>query len=108
MAGDALLRYTEALYRAVQGRDRVRTTWLLGDELSVHLPREVIEEAIVLSRLAPDGLRAPLHLLRYYHRTLQLLRGPEAAREREAQLAFEFGRPVRAEIANALRDEEHV
>ena len=90
-SGDDLLSYVSALARAVARRDRVRTTWLLGDALVVHLPREVIEEALVLSRSTTTDLRAPIHLLRYWHRTVQLLRPAGPGLPDESQLAFDLG-----------------
>ena len=88
---DDLLTYVNALARAVARRDRVRASWLLGDPLAVHLPREVIEEALVLSRSTTADLRAPIHLLRYWHRTVQLLRPAARGLPDESQLAFELG-----------------
>ena len=88
--GDELLRYVERLYRAIARRDAMRASWLLGDALVVHLPREVIEEVLVLSRAPRESLRAPVHLLRYYHRTWQLLRGEMEESGDEAQLTFDF------------------
>jgi hypothetical protein len=88
-AGDQLLHHVEALFRAMERRDTMRVVWLLGDPLAVHLPREVIEEVIALSRSPRDSLRAPMHLLRYYHRTAQLLHG-SAAHADPSQLAFEL------------------
>ena len=88
--GDELLRYIERLYRAVARRDPLRASWLLGDALAVHLPREVIEEVLVLSRAPQASLRAPVHLLRYYHRTVELLRGETEESGDEAQLKFDF------------------
>ena len=89
-AGDQLLHYVEALFRAMERRDAMRVTWLLGEPLAVHLPREVIEEVIALSRTPRDGLRAPMHLLRYYHRTKQLLHGAPAHVPDESQLVLPF------------------
>lgn len=98
-AGDQLLHHVEALFRAMERRDAMRVVWLLGDPLAVHLPREVIEEVIALSRSPRDSLRAPMHLLRYYHRTKQLLHGMPAESADASQLAFELddaahGRPL--------------
>ena len=87
-AGDQLLHHVEALVRAMERRDAMRVTWLLGDPMAVHLPREVIEEVIALSRSPRDSLRAPMHLLRYYHRTKQLLHGTTVRRPDESQLAL--------------------
>lgn len=95
-AGDQLLHHVEALFRAMERRDAMRVVWLLGDPLAVHLPREVIEEVIALSRAPRDSLRAPMHLLRYYHRTKQLLHGTPTAVVDAAQLAFELGDAARA------------
>ena len=88
-AGDQLLQHVEALYRAMDRRDTMRVVWLLGDPLSVHLPREVIEEVLSLSRSPRESLQAPMHLLRYYHRTTQLLHAADGVPD-ESQLAFEF------------------
>ena len=98
-AGDQLLHHVEALFRAMERRDAMRVVWLLGDPLAVHLPREVIEEVVALSRSPRDSLRAPMHLLRYYHRTKQLLHGTPAQGVDASQLAFELddaghGRPL--------------
>ena len=86
-----LLQYVEAIYRAVERREAMRVVWLLGDALAIHLPREVFEEALTLSRAPRDSLRAPMHLLRYYHRTAQLLAGGEPDHSAD-QLAFDFAR----------------
>ena len=87
-AGDQLLQHVEALFRAMERRDAMRVTWLLGDPMAVHLPREVIEEVMALSRSPRDSLRAPMHLLRYYHRTKQLLDRPAVRLPDESQLAL--------------------
>ena len=90
-AGDQLLQHVEALFRAMERRDAIRVVWLLGDPLATHLPREVIEEVVALSRSPRDGLRAPLHLLRYYHRTKQLLDCAAPGVDDAAQLVLALG-----------------
>ena len=94
-ASDQLLRHVEALFRAIDRRDAMRVVWLLGDALAVHLPREVFEEALALSRVPRDSFRAPIHLLRHYHRTRQLF-DARPARDGGLQLAFSFDDAVHA------------
>lgn len=72
------VRYLDRLHEAIESRDPVFTRELLREPLGVHVPREVREEALALSGESATSFRAPLHLLRYYHRTVQLLRAPSA------------------------------
>lgn len=88
-----LIRYLDRLHAAVEDRDRTSTRRLLAEPLAVHLPREVREEALALSGESMTSFRAPLHLLRHYHRTVQLLRAPseqEAASGERPQLELEL------------------
>lgn len=79
-----LLEFLDRVHAAVEDRDPESTRRLLAEPLAVHLPREVREEALALSADSIASFRAPLHLLRYYHRTVQLLRAP-SAREVEGE-----------------------
>lgn len=90
------IRYLDRLHEAIEDRDPAFTRDLLQDPNGVHLPREVREEALALSGEAEASFRAPLHLLRYYHRTVQLLRAPAArgvASDAPTQLELELPPP---------------
>jgi hypothetical protein len=67
-----LLRYLAALCDAVLHRDASLVRVLLDRPLASHLPRQVREEALAQTRLSPESLRAPIHLLEFSHRMTQL------------------------------------
>ncbi len=52
----------------------------LRHPLSRTLPRAVRDEALAIARLGDRTLRAPIHTLRFYHQTTQLLLGSDSRR----------------------------
>ena len=91
-----LIRYLDRLHAAIEDRDPASARRLLAEPDAVHLPREVREEALALSGESMTSFRAPLHLLRYYHRTVQLLRAPPAQADADSdrpQLELELPPP---------------
>jgi hypothetical protein len=68
----ALHAYLDCLHDAVCVRDIDGVRRLLELPLSSRLPRQVIEEALSMLREPAGSFRAPIELLRFYHRTRQL------------------------------------
>jgi hypothetical protein len=64
--------YLDCLHDAVIGRDTDGVRRLLELPLSARLPRQVIEESLSMLREPAGSFRAPIELLRFYHRTRQL------------------------------------
>jgi hypothetical protein len=79
-AADALLKflgYLELIETAVIAHEPLQITALLRKRTATHLPREVREELLLLSRSSRDSLRAPVRFLRFQHRMHQLASGGE-------------------------------
>lgn len=72
-----LVAYLGELESAYLSRNALRVTALLRRRMAAHLPREVREELMVLSRAPRDSLRAPVQFYRFEHRMAQLSRGGE-------------------------------
>lgn len=72
-----LLAYLDELEDAVTARNALRMTALLRRRMAVHIPRDVREELMVLSRAPRDSFRAPVQFYRFRHRIDQLSRGGE-------------------------------
>jgi len=72
-----LVAYLGELEGAFLARNSLRVTALLRRRMAAHLPREVREELMVLSRAPRDSLRAPVQFYRFEHRMSQLAKGGE-------------------------------
>lgn len=85
-----LIACLDALYRAAMSRDEKDLAALLLEPLASHVPREVREEALAIVSLPAASLRAPIQLLQFRQRMLQL---DVEERERvEEQLPIERSR----------------
>lgn len=99
---DALARflaYLEEIEAAVLGREPLRITALLRKRTATHLPREVREELLLLSRASRDSLRAPMRFLRFQHRMRQLAAAGEGLPTAQIELSLE----PRADAGEARR-----
>ena len=70
-------------------RDALRVTALLRKRTATHMPREVREELLVVSRAPRESLRAPVRFLRFQHRMTQLAAGGEKLPTAQMELHFE-------------------
>lgn len=77
-----LLAYLESLCGALLARDGTEIRRLLRHPLAGTLPRGVRAEAMAIARAGGKSLRAPINALRFYHQTIQLLRGSDSRRQR--------------------------
>ena len=87
-------RYLEEVEDAVLARDALRITALLRKRTATHLPREVREELLAISRMSRDSLRAPIKFLRFQHRMAQLAAGGEQLLTAQTELRLESRRPA--------------
>ena len=85
----AFLEYLDAIEHALVTRDALRLTSLLRKRTSSHLPRDVREELLMLSRAPRDSYRAPVQLLRFRHRMQQLAAGGERMLTAQTELELE-------------------
>jgi hypothetical protein len=69
--------YLAQIEEALLRRDAMTITALLRKRTAMHMPREVREELLALSRAPRDSLRAPVQFLRFQHRMAQLAAGGE-------------------------------
>lgn len=69
---EALLVYVDRLYEAVVARDGATVTRMLRMQIATQLPRDVREDVLATARAPRDGFRAPMQLLRFRHRMMQL------------------------------------
>lgn len=83
-----LLGYLDQLYRAAMARDRARVNALLEHALASQLPGEVRAEALSIVAAPVSSLRAPIRMLQYRQRIVQL--DHELPDEDDAQLELEF------------------
>jgi hypothetical protein len=83
------LTYLDEIERAVMRRDALGITALLRKRTAMHLPREVREELLVLSRASRDSLRAPVRFLRFQHRMMELAKGGERLPTAQTELPLE-------------------
>lgn len=67
-----LVAYLGELESAYLSRNSLRVTALLRRRMAAHLPREVREELMMLSRAPRESLRAPVQFYRFEHRMSQL------------------------------------
>jgi hypothetical protein len=77
--GAHLLDYLDRLCTALLGRDVPEIRRLLRSPLARALPRTVREEALAIAVAPTTSLRAPIHTLRFYQQTMQLLAEPSDA-----------------------------
>jgi hypothetical protein len=94
--GDPLSRflaYLRDIELALASRDPMRVTALLRKRTATHLPREVREELLMLSRSSRDSLRAPMQFLRFQHRMTELADGGERLPTAQTELRLEAPPP---------------
>jgi hypothetical protein len=83
------LRYLGEIEQALMRRDAMGVTALLRKRTATHLPREVREELLALSRMPRESLRAPIQFLRFQHRMTQLAAGGERLPTAQTELRLE-------------------
>jgi hypothetical protein len=83
------LAYLEEIETAVLGRQALRITALLRKRTATHLPRDVREELLALSRAPRESLRAPVKFLQFQHRMTQLARAGEPLPTAQTELRLE-------------------
>ena len=98
------LRYLQEIDEAVMRRESLRLTSLLRKRTAMHMPREVREELLMLSRASRESLRAPVQFLRFQHRMTQLAIGGEGLLGAQTELRFEPAAPA-GEIRRRDRDD---
>jgi hypothetical protein len=89
---DALTRflaYLVEIEQALMRRDAMAVTALLRKRTATHMPREVREELLLISRAPRESLRAPVQFLRFQHRMSQLAAGGERLPTAQTELALE-------------------
>jgi len=85
----SFLAYLQEIEHALMQRDSLRVTALLRKRTATHLPREVREELLFLSRAPRENLRAPVRFLRFQHRMNQLAEGGEGLPTAQTELRLE-------------------
>jgi hypothetical protein len=98
------LRYLALIEEALARREPLQITALLRKRTATHLPREVREELLMLSRLPRETLRAPVQFLRFQHRMTQLAIGGEALPTAQTEMDLE-PRVVAGEIRTRAPEE---
>jgi hypothetical protein len=83
------LSYLHEIEEALMRRDALRVTALLRKRTATHLPREVREELLAISRAPRDSLRAPIQFLRFQHRMTKLEEGGEKLPTAQTELRLE-------------------
>ena len=83
------LTYLEQIEAAVLAHEPLKITALLRKRTATHLPREVREELLLLSRASRDSLRAPMRFLRFQHRMQQLASSGEGLPTAQIELSLE-------------------
>ena len=97
-------RFLEEIERAVVARDAMAITSLLRKRTATHMPREVREELLALSRASRDSLRAPVQFLRFQHRMAQLAEGGEPLLTAQTELHLD-PRSTSGEARRRARDD---
>ena len=87
-----LVAYLGELEGAFLARNALRVTALLRRRMAAHLPREVREELMILSRAPRDSLRAPVQFYRFQHRMAQLAKGGERLLAAQMELRLDARR----------------
>jgi hypothetical protein len=98
------LRYLALIEEALGRREPLQITALLRKRTATHLPREVREELLMLSRLPRETLRAPVQFLRFQHRMTQLAIGGEGLPTAQTEMELE-PRVVAGEIRTRAPEE---
>jgi hypothetical protein len=83
------LAYLVEIEHALMRRDAMRVTALLRKRTATHMPREVREELLLISRAPRESLRAPVQFLRFQHRMRQLAEGGERLPTAQTELSLE-------------------
>ena len=83
------LAYLTEIEHALMRRDALRVTALLRKRTATHLPREVREELLAVSRQSVDSLRAPIQFLRFQHRMIQLAEGGDRLPTAQTELRLQ-------------------
>jgi hypothetical protein len=83
------LAYLDEVEDAIMRRDAMRVTALLRKRTATHMPREVREELLMLSRAPRESLRAPVRFLRFQHRMTQLAAAGEPLPTAQVELRLE-------------------
>jgi hypothetical protein len=83
------LSYLADIEQALARHEPLQVTALLRKRTATHLPREVREELLMLSRAPRDSLRAPVQFLRFQHRMTQLARAGEGLPTAQMELPLE-------------------
>ena len=97
-----LLGYLDQLYRASTMRDQRRVRELLEHALATQLPGEVRAEALSIVAAPASSLRAPIRLLQFRQRLVQLEQ--DIPDEDDSQLEIEFPGRRRAPAGYASDD----
>src|SRR5437763_7243847 len=97
------LVYLEEIERAVLQREALRITALLRKRTATHLPREVREELLALSRAPRESLRAPVRFLQFQHRITQVALAGERLPTAQTELHLEP--PLAAGVVRLRGDE---
>ena len=112
---DALARflaYLVEIEQALMRRDAMAVTALLRKRTATHMPRDIREELLLISRAPRESLRAPVQFLRFQHRMQQLAQGGERLPTAQTELSLEAKRAAgivrRDERVAAARDDESV
>jgi len=88
------LAYLDEIEHAVLAREALRITSLLRKRTATHLPREVREELLLLSRAPKESLRAPVRFLQFQHRMTQLALAGERLPTAQRELQLEPPAPA--------------
>ena len=83
------LAYLREIEQTLLNRNWAQLTALLRKRRSSHLPREVREELVMLSRESRHSFRAPVQFLRFQHRMMQLALGGEPMPTVQTELALD-------------------
>lgn len=97
-------RFLDEIENAVVARDGMRITSLLRKRTATHMPREVREELLALSRASRESLRAPVQFLRFQYRMAQLAEGGEPLLTAQTELHLD-PRSAAGEARRRSRDE---
>lgn len=97
-----LLGYLDQLYRAVNTRDRARVNELLEHALATQLPGEVRAEALSIVAAPASSLRAPIRMLQFRQRMVQL--DQDVPDDDDTQLELQFPARRRAPAGFASDD----
>jgi hypothetical protein len=86
------LAYLVEIEHALVRRDAMGVTALLRKRTATHMPREIREELLMISRAPRESLRAPVQFLRFQHRMQQLAQGGERLPTAQTELSLETKR----------------